>query len=246
MLKHYTKQIPDRVGSRIHDNLSAGGYCFKNRLEYAGSQHSEEGIKLCKMLGLPDLLSSECEEGEMLLLDKPTYKLITHDRGPDSDPNLIFTKEFRDKLYNNASFNKEKLEGFNVSVHIRRGDLMATSTEPKGGHSFRFLPNSHYIKILKKVKEVAPESKITIFSESNFKDHNEEFLNLGCEFQINTDIGEAWKKMILSDIFIMSKSSFSYVPAIFNKNTVIYTDFWHKELDHWLNASNLNDLQTYI
>jgi hypothetical protein len=121
---------------------------------------------------------------------------------------------------------------------------MSTPSTVKDGRSFRFLPNSHYIKIIKKIKEVVPESKITVFSESNFEDSNEEFLSLGCEFQINTDIGEAWKKMILSDIFIMSKSSFSYTPAIFNRGTVIYTDFWHKELDHWLNASNINELQT--
>ena len=46
--------------------------------------------------------------------------------------------------------------------------------------------------------------------------------------------------MISADIFIMSKSSFSYVPAVFNNNKVIYTEMWHKKLDNWISHNDPN------
>jgi hypothetical protein len=55
--------------------------------------------------------------------------------------------------------------------------------------------------------------------------------------------GDAWEdflKFLNADIFIMSKSSLSYVAAIINKHKkVIYPDFWHPKLSSWLSSNDL-------
>ena len=38
---------------------------------------------------------------------------------------------------------------------------------------------------------------------------------------------------VLTNVLILSKSSFSLVPALFNPNTVVYTPFWHQPLANW-------------
>jgi hypothetical protein len=39
----------------------------------------------------------------------------------------------------------------------------------------------------------------------------------------------------MSDILVMSKSSFSYSAALLNENIVYYPkDFWHKKASHWI------------
>ena len=57
---------------------------------------------------------------------------------------------------------------------------------------------------------------------------------------MDTPLNKVYDLMIHSDILILSKSSFSFVPAFYNKRCVIYKPFWHKKLDHWLNSTDIN------
>ena len=56
---------------------------------------------------------------------------------------------------------------------------------------------------------------------------------------------KTWEIMIDSDILIMSKSSFSWVPAMYNQNLVIYPECWLKKLPKWVNSKD-NDLEKKI
>jgi len=38
----------------------------------------------------------------------------------------------------------------------------------------------------------------------------------------------------------MSKSSFSYVPALYNKNFVVYYPAWYDKLNHWTSSDDLD------
>ena len=46
--------------------------------------------------------------------------------------------------------------------------------------------------------------------------------------------------MINADIFVMSKSTFSMVPAIYNSNMVIYHPFFFNPLKSWISAKDSN------
>jgi hypothetical protein len=106
-----------------------------------------------------------------------------------------------------------------VVVHIRRGDVVPC-------WDIRYLPNSHYLTILKKF----PREAVTIFSESLSFEEWDDFSQY--KLSLDTPIEVVWRAMMLADVLVMSKSSFSIVPAIFNRHTVVYTPFWYRPLEH--------------
>ena len=57
--------------------------------------------------------------------------------------------------------------------------------------------------------------------------------------RINLDAIETLKGMATADALIISRSSFSYFAALFNRGMVIYFPFWHKPLEEWL-ISDIN------
>ncbi len=260
-------------GTQIHDALAAYAYCFTGGSEYIGcepwgdeeikygNKGYEQHLDLCSFLGLPFINSSPNQPwthvNQVVELENSIYRprgcpewvaefgdpALPAQSSGGLEVNKLFTKEFRNKIYDNLPFKDEKLEGFTVSVHIRRGDIEVR----RGRNCVRSLPNSHYINILRLIKGIRPEAQITIYTQDGFVDYDDSFARLGCKIEMekNQDhvndtekVKEHWKGMILSDIFIMSKSSFSYVPAIFNKNLVVYTGFWHEKLDNWIKVEN--------
>jgi hypothetical protein len=50
-------------------------------------------------------------------------------------------------------------------------------------------------------------------------------VNEGYDVKLDTSVVQAWKTIIESDVFIMSRSSFSYVPALFAHGAVYYNEF---------------------
>jgi len=123
-----------------------------------------------------------------------------------------------------------------IAIHVRRGDV-----DPDK-YPDRFVPIEKYIDIVNKFNEIYPNSKIFIITEINEKNKNEfDIFNKYNNLKIlaNIDIIESLGYMIKADILVSCKSSFSYIPAIYNENTVYYIDFWHKPLDNWRNIDEL-------
>ena len=48
------------------------------------------------------------------------------------------------------------------------------------------------------------------------------------------DVVRSWAHLIKADILLLSKSSFSYVPALFNQGCVLYEPFWHPSFPSWV------------
>jgi hypothetical protein len=44
----------------------------------------------------------------------------------------------------------------------------------------------------------------------------------GCTMELDSSLSQTLRQMINADVLIMSKSSFSYVPAMLNPSTVVY------------------------
>jgi hypothetical protein len=63
---------------------------------------------------------------------------------------------------------------------------------------------------------------VTIFSEERHFEPFDEFIRRNYTLQINTDVGEAWKAMISSDLLVISRSTFSLVPALFTHGKVLF------------------------
>ena len=79
------------------------------------------------------------------------------------------------------------------------------------------------------------ENKVIIYSQSESFEKFDEFREKGYELHIDEPISDVWKAVLTSDVFIMSRSSFSFVPAMVSgdSTTVVYTPFWDQPLRGW-------------
>jgi hypothetical protein len=69
---------------------------------------------------------------------------------------------------------------------------------------------------------------VTIFSESESYEPFTVFEERNYSVQLDTDLSIVWKSLMTADVAILSRSSFSFAPALLNPNTVVYSPFWHQ------------------
>lgn len=150
------------------------------------------------------------------------------DRKKDS---RVFTLNDRKKSI--SDFDYKYNNNFNITLHIRRSDVT-----PKR-HPQRYLYNKYYINKLNKILEHLgniDRSKIiiNICSQSNSFESLDEFTIIFKDYNVklylDTSLKTVFDLMIHADVLVMSKSSFSFVPAFYNKRCVIYHEFWHKKI----------------
>ncbi|MAV56355.1 MAG: hypothetical protein CMI79_02315 [Candidatus Pelagibacter sp.] len=119
----------------------------------------------------------------------------------------------------------------NIAVHIRRGDVNKTK------YPSRFTTNKQYIDLLKKIN--LDNSIIHIFSEgeeNDFQDIVEAFSEIKVVMHINEEIQLTFHHLVMADVLVLAKSSFSYCAGLLNKNIKIanlITNWWHKPLRSW-------------
>ncbi|MDC0948625.1 hypothetical protein OAS86_04700 [Gammaproteobacteria bacterium] len=220
----YSVARDDRHGAQVQDDLYAFAWARRHGLCFIGSvgeEHFEAHRGLCAILGLPlpsrDLTA---RHRRAQCLDPGVYR-----RGGD---NVVFNSETLRILRSYYVYQNEPSERV-TAVHIRRGDV-----NPQR-HPKRYLPNAHYRRLIDQIRAVGP-TRVQIFSESNFVESLDDFSD--CELHLDTPLQQTWRAMIDADVLVMSHSSFSYVPALYNRGTVIYSPFWHGRLDHWLDCQS--------
>lgn len=104
-----------------------------------------------------------------------------------------------------------------VGVHIRRGDVNPC------GYYLRYLPNSFYLNL---IQQHAPkDSNVTIFSEPDSYESWDDFSNHN--LALGGNVTDVWRHMLEMDVFILSRSSFSIVPAIVSQRIrkVVYLPY---------------------
>ena len=124
----------------------------------------------------------------------------------------------------------------NIAVHVRRGD----STH----NTRRFVEHQYFVNVLKSITTQLKAKKqtytIQLYSEGHIHDLPEfqEFKHL--TYRLNDDHLDTFHHMACADILIMSKSTFSYVPALLNPTgLIIYKPFWilsPGNTDRWVEA----------
>ena len=140
----------------------------------------------------------------------------------------------QDKFFQASSRNDDHLkynkENFNIAIHVRRGDIMKDPSKPN--LTMRYLSNDYFYRVLRQVINHTNSTKevhIYFFSQGESKDYPEfnEFKNLHWCFDMSAQ--QSFLHMVYADVLITSKSSFSYKPALLNKNgiKVCPRNFWH-------------------
>lgn len=242
---YYIQGRKDRSGAQIQKYICGLFYASKLDIKVQGIQlfkFIKETEELVQLLGLPPYLK-----------DTAGLKLLSF--GKNEIKGRKFTPEFLNQLRTNFNYQEKNTKDvLHIGIHIRRGDVSLTQ------NSNRFLPNDYYLSILNKIKEITNKKmRIDIFSEKDSCESFDVFTNnfSDCFIHLNDDLKYCWETLINSDIFIMSKGSFSFVPALYNKNIVIYNSGlkWQDciALPEWIKykPSNIEEqlrkkLQTYL
>mmetsp|Transcript_52250 Transcript_52250/g.168267 ORF Transcript_52250/g.168267 Transcript_52250/m.168267 type:complete len:291 (-) Transcript_52250:155-1027(-) len=129
-----------------------------------------------------------------------------------------------------------------VALHLRRGDLKPDDA--------RATKNEYYYTLLDHIKHHWPEADVHAWSSLNSYSAEVEagkfhwktedfdgFRERGVTVHLDgLSLLEPWVHMARADVFIMSVSSFSFVPATLNPHCVIYCGNLDRPFSHWING----------
>ena len=153
------------------------------------------------------------------------------DRMPDAYLDVI--PRLREKFFlgDPPSPRSDRVE---VCAHLRRGlDVARDNPET----AYRYVDNDIMAKSVlmtqSVLKELGLSSRVRLFSQGDEK----EFASLGdrgFELCLNTPAIPTFRAFVEADIFIMTKSSFSYAAALLNGGVKLYDRFARAPLSHWI------------
>jgi len=225
-----------KSGKVVEEMLIAHAYIFHQNATYGGccGSHAtkmEAHEDLLDALGLKDVLRFRCPR-DFVHDTKTKRSTIPKERYMSQDTHL-WTPEYVDYLRTLVTYPERRHKDYTIIVHMLRGNASPCKQENQGYQSY--LPNSHYLKLIDKYMK--PGARVIIYTSGKSFESLNEFKRRGYEVNTGTSLKESWKEFVTADVFIMSRSDFSMVPAMVAKGTVVYTPFWHKTLRRWKRAS---------
>ena len=234
LFHHY---LAGKSGAVIQDMLMCHAYAFKRNATYGGSCRGEvtpevqnksaANLHLLKAIGLQDELRFACSRD--FYSDKATRRTTIPRDVCYKEDTRIWTPEYVDYLKSHVKYPKKVPDKFTIAVHIRRQEV-TPCLKPFRGFDL-YLPNSHYQALIDKY--VQPDARVVIFSQNKSFESFDDFRAKGYELKLDDAVTDVWKTIAVSDVVILSRSSFSLIPAVVAKGTVVYTPFWHAPLKRW-------------
>tara|TARA_Y100000768_G_scaffold378998_1_gene354125 strand:- start:2940 stop:4847 length:1908 start_codon:yes stop_codon:yes gene_type:complete len=237
----------DGFGSQLQAIFSLIAYCNYKGYTYVHTpmyrmQHNHENINDFVMQ-MNSFINIEHKFSTIDQLSNYEKSIIhEHKEGPfvhgSFSPEYFYNSYVLD-LFREMYFSKQKPELYynkdfvNIALHIRRGDVSMKNTR----HISRYTSNEHYIELLKKMD--LNNSIIHIFSEGTEKDFEDivtNFPNNNFVMHISKEIKLTFHHLVMADVLVLSKSSFSYCAGLLNTNKKIANfikSWWHKPLKSW-------------
>ena len=146
------------------------------------------------------------------------------------------------KKFQNASVEREKLlyeeeDGIHIAVHIRRGDVTENSSNPN--IQMRWLDTGYYARVLKLLLKKLEGRKFQIYicSQGTREEFQKDFPFPNVHYCLDMTAQNTFWHLTQADILIISKSSFSYKPALLSSGIIIAPkNFWHgyPKLERWI------------
>jgi len=225
-----------KSGKVVEEMLVAHAYIFHQNATYGGccgtSAHKMATHEdLLDALGLKDVLRFKCPRD--FPHDKKMHRSVIPKDHYLSEDTHLWTPDYVEYLRSLVTYPKKEHKGYTIVVHMLRGNTSPCKEENRGYQSY--LPNSHYQKLID--KHMKPGARVIIYTSAKSFESVSEFRNRGYEVNTGTSLKDMWKEFVTADVFIMSRSDFSMVPAMVAKGTVVYTPFWHHSLRQWKRAS---------
>jgi hypothetical protein len=137
---------------------------------------------------------------------------------------------FRSNKNRSHYFNDENL---NIAIHIRRPnphDVRIEGTDT---------PDDIYVKMIETFRSTYRSNAplFHIYSQGNLEEFQTKFAGKDIIFHINESIEDTFTSMVLADILMTSRSSFSYTAALLSEGLIYYMPFWHPPLSTWINIA---------
>lgn len=237
----YSRTRGDRSGSAILDMLMAHAFSFQSDARYGGACGNESYVtlpnqrKLIATLGLESELPFSCPTSYGF---KESYRILDF-ASYTSNGSQIFTQKWLNYIRSKSRRLYRKSANYQIAVHVRRGDVTLCGSKFK-----RYFPNHYYLGLIDLyTPKTGNPYNVTIFSNQvspdahnshEFKEPWSDFIDRGYDLQLGSDLPATWESMITADVLILSKSGFSYVPAIFNLNgKIVYSPYWTQPIPGW-------------
>jgi hypothetical protein len=121
----------------------------------------------------------------------------------------------------------------NIAVHLRRGDV-----SPDIPHfASRFTPNRTVVRTIRQASSLldrlGADYRVRIYSQGRPEDFGE-LADLG-ELHLDECPFTTFHNLVMADLLVMAKSSFSYVAALLSPAGIrLYEPFWHKPQRDWI------------
>ena len=244
----YSQGREDQSGARIHDEIMAASFCYANKIMYCGPVYNlisecDETTPLRELLGLP----SACLGGRGAILPSDLYRERQTSGWYDihrekfirwlginlnSHPDTIFSHEFITHIQKKVNLNITPIKN-KVVFHLRRGDVSSTSFPN------RYTSIDYYLELIAELSIIDPSLKFIIHSQTKGLTSLEiRALSHVSDLILDAKLNSAWEDMINAEILVIAKSSFSYVPALYSKATIVYQPFWHEKKSEWFNLGS--------
>ena len=158
----------------------------------------------------------------------------------DKTLNYYFDENFRNYLFSKLKQNPFKFNNKILSVHIRRGDVNSNDKRT-------YTSDQTYLNLIESITKNNPDLDIHIFSENRFNGNVQLYKNNKTTLHLSSNSGfhnfnqifDDILFMIYSDYLIMSKSAFSYIAGLLNRNIVYFNNnFWCGNLNNFLVYDN--------
>lgn len=227
------------VGEQKVNDLLASGY-KKVRLPLF-NEFNEEEVELQKKI-----ISSYS--------NKKVVFVAEQDQGYKDQYGILLS--IQQKFHNAAERKNDVLiydpNNFNIAIHVRRGDIVIGQKNQNANLLIRWQGNDYFEKVLENVLNSLEATKpiaIYLFSQGAKSDFPgfSQYNNL--HFCLDMNAQDSFLHMVFADFLITSKSSFSYKPALLNKNIkVCPKDFWHgyPKTKDWIITQEDGTIQTHV
>lgn len=201
----------------------------KNEMLY--SDLIKSGYKVVKLPAFDEYNQDELEKIKLIMATySKTHKKIVFLLEQDQTycDQFGVMDDIQLKFYSCDKRQKEKLRfsenEYNIVMHIRRGDIVIDPGQ-------RWLTNDYFSNVLHNYLKIVKTDKpihVWIMSQGKEEDYPELKNIDNATFCLDMGAIESFLHMVYADTLITSRSSFSYKPALLNRNIkVCPKNFWH-------------------
>jgi hypothetical protein len=236
----YQHAAKERITSGYpYDDISHEGYMIRakkweDRLLFNSKTIKDIEVKDFTVVEEYQQMIEDIEKGNT---DKKLYSIkYPHLYYHTESLDLNNFSKYRDKILNCFNFERPSPGLSQIALHIRRQDIDETHR--------RYIKDDYYLEILNGLKQSSKvSSAVAIYTQRDNFDASKYRRGYDIRYDDREEDYDTFIKLLSADVLVVGNSSFSYVAALLNPNTVVYhyAPDTYKALDSWIDKEKYLD-----